>query len=352
MAPVGRPLDNPINWSFALGRVWGINIRVHVAFLICAVVMIWMEVPKEGDAQGWSALDVFTGAVGTYAILFGIVLLHEFGHCFGARSVGGVAEEILIWPLGGLASVQPPHDPRSHLVTTLSGPMVNVVICGICSALLAAWCGTLGAVPWNPLHPFQPVDSFLYLTPGQVWVTRVFGISYFLLLVNLLPIFPFDGGRVLQAILWARKDFVTATEIATGIGMVGAVLVGLFGLFIDQSWLLMMVAIFGYMTCWQTRRMIREQGAFEGLENSLDFAGQHDFRGAAAVREDERPRMGLLARRRARRALRTAQEERASRERHQQAVDDVLRKVARSGIDSLTAAERRVLEEETRRIRE
>lgn len=348
MTPVGRPLDNPINWSFTLGRIWGICVRVHVAFIICAVVLIWMELPRPDAARSWSVWSVLSGAIGTYALLFAVVLLHEFGHCYGARRVGGQADEILIWPLGGLASVQPPHDPRSHMVTTLAGPMVNVVICGLCSAVLAAWCGTLGAIPWNPLHPMQPIDPLLYITPAQDWVVRLFGVSYFLLIINLLPIFPFDGGRVLQAILWARKDYVTATEIATGVGMVGAVVIGLFALFIEHSSLLMMVALFGYLNCYQSRRMIREQGAFGGTEFGHEFSGG-DYAGG---RDSDRPRTSLLARRRARKALRVAEEERAARQRHQEAVDEVLRKVARSGMASLTPSERRTLEEETRRIRD
>ena len=353
MNPVGRPLDNPINWSFALGRVWGICVRVHVAFIICAVVLIWMELPRADESRDWSAWNVLTGAVGTYALLFLVVLLHEFGHCYGARRVGGQAEEILIWPLGGLASVQPPHDPRSHVITTLAGPMVNVAICGLCSAILAAWCGTLGAIPWNPLHPMQPIDHLLYLTPAQEWVIRLFGVSYFLLLINLLPIFPFDGGRVLQAIIWARKDYFTATEIATGIGMIGAVVIGLFALFIDQSWLLMMIALFGYMNCYQTRRMIRDQGAFGDMDFGSEFGGGVDYAGGKYPGGNAgRPSMGLLARRRARKALQVAEQERAARERHQVAVDEVLRKVARSGMNSLTPSERLTLEEETRRIRE
>lgn len=348
MTPVGRPLDNPINWSFTLGRIWGICVRVHIAFIICAVVLIWMELPRPDAARSWSLWSVLSGAIGTYALLFAVVLLHEFGHCYGARRVGGQADEILIWPLGGLASVQPPHDPRSHMVTTLAGPMVNVAICGLCSAVLAAWCGTLGAIPWNPLHPMQPIDPLLYITPAQDWVIRLFGVSYFLLIINLLPIFPFDGGRVLQAILWARKDYVTATEIATGVGMVGAVVIGLFALFIEHSSLLMMVALFGYLNCYQSRRMIREQGAFGGTEFGHEFpAGDY-----AGGRDSDRPRTSLLARRRARKALRVAEEERAARQRHQEAVDAVLRKVARSGMTSLTPSERRTLEEETRRIRD
>ena len=352
MAPVGRPLDNPINWSFTLGRIWGISVRVHVAFIICAVILIWMEIPRRDEVREISALTVLSGAVGTYALLFAVVLLHEFGHCFGARKVGGYAEEILIWPLGGLANVQPPHDPRSHMVTTLAGPMVNVAICGLCSAILAVWCGTLGAIPWNPLHPMQPLDPLLYITTGQQWVIRLFGVSYFLLLINLLPIFPFDGGRVLQAILWARKDHLSATEIATGVGMVGAVLVGLFALFIDQSWLLMMVALFGYMNCYQTRRMIRERSLFGGSDYGPDFSAGDDFAASASRDDADRPRTSVLARRRARKALRVAEQERAARQRHQEAVDEVLRKVARSGMGSLTPSERRTLEEETRRIRD
>ncbi len=352
MNPVGRPLDNPINWSFTLGRVWGIRVRVHVAFIICAVVLIWMELPRPEESRSWTALGVLSGAVGTYALLFAVVLLHELGHCYGARKVGGRADEILIWPLGGLATVEPPHDPQSHMVTTLAGPTVNVAICCICSAVLAVWCGTLGAVPWNPLHPMQPVD-LPFLTTGQHWVVRLFGVSYFLLLINLLPIFPFDGGRVLQAFLWARKDYFTATEIATGIGMVGAVVVGLFALFTEQSWLLMMVALFGYMTCYQTRRMIREQGAFGGMDFGSEFSSGGDYGGGRSRDgESTQPRASLLARRRARKALRLEQQEREASQRHHEAVDEILRKVARSGMDSLTPAERRTLEEETRRIRE
>lgn len=353
MNPVGRPLDNPINWSFTLGRVWGISVRVHVAFLICAVVLVWMELPRVDENRSWTLAGILSGAIGTYALLFVVVLLHELGHCFGARKVGGHADEILIWPLGGLASVEPPHDPQSHMVTTLAGPMVNVAICGVCSAVLALWCGTLGAIPWNPLHPMQPLDPLLYVTTGQQWVIRLFGVSYFLLLINLLPMFPFDGGRVLQAFLWSRKDYFTATEIATGVGMVGAVLVGLFALFIDQSWLLMLVALFGYMTCYQTRRMIREQGPFGGPDFGSDFgAGRgSDFAGRSN-RADSASRPGFLARRRARKALRLAQQEREARQRHQEAVDEILRKVARSGMGSLTPSERRTLEDETRRIRE
>jgi len=349
MVPTERPLDNPINWSFRAGRVWGIDIRVHVTFVICAVVLLWMELPKPGSVTDVSLSRAVVDACATYAMLFVVVLLHEFGHCFGARYSGGEADEILLWPLGGLASVNPPHHPRAHAITTAAGPLVNVILCAVCSAVLTVWTGSLGAVPWNPLHPTLPVDGSIIPTTGQMWVMRFYGMSYFILLVNLLPIFPFDGGRLVHAWMWPRKGYRVATEIATGTGMVGAILVGLFGLFTEESWLLMMIAVFGYVTCWQTRRNLREQGDAGPDEWGYDFSGGHTSFGRDEVRER---RVGFFERRRARRAAAKAERERRGREQHQHAVEAVLRKVSQSGLGSLTPKERRVLEEETRRQRD
>lgn len=349
MIPTERPLDNPINWSFRAGRVWGIDVRVHVTFVICAIVLLWMELPKPGSVEVVSLGRALVDAFGTYAMLFAVVLLHEFGHCFGARYVGGEADEILIWPLGGLASVNPPHDPRAHAVTTAAGPMVNVILCAICSGVLAVWIGSLGGVPWNPLHPTSPVDESIIPTTGQMWVMRFYGMSYFILLVNLLPIFPFDGGRLVHAWLWPRKGYRAATEIATGTGMVGAIVVGLFGLFTEQSWLLMMIAVFGYVTCWQTRRSLREQPDSEMGEWGHDFSG--GYTSLQPVERRER-RPGFFERRRARRTAARAENERRLHEEHNQAVEAVLRKVSITGLGSLTPKERRILEEETRRQRD
>ena len=348
MVPTEKPLDNPINWSFRVGRLWAIDIRVHIAFVICAVVLFWMELPEKESLVQPSLVTMLTDAFGTYVMLFFIVLVHEFGHCFGARYCGGDADEILLWPLGGLAYVNPPHQARAHMLTAAAGPTVNIILCAICSAVLTVWSGRLGAVPWNPLHPTLPVESSFLPTTAQSWVLRFYGISYFLLLVNLLPIYPFDGGRMLQAWLWPRKGYGAAMEIATGTGMVGAIVIGLFALFTDQSWLLLMIAAFGYLTCWQTRRMLRETGDMGLCEAGYDFS-----RGYASLDAAEpRPRRaGFLQRRRLRRAALRAERERQREAEHQQAVEDVLRKVSVSGMVSLTAREMRILEEETFRKR-
>ncbi len=350
MVRTDKPLDNPINWSFRVGRLFGINIRIHIAFVICAVVLIWMEMPKEEGVASPPVGLILVDALGTYAMLFLIVLLHEFGHCFGARYVGGEADEILLWPLGGLAYANPPHNAPAHMITTVAGPMVNVFLCMICTIVLVAWTGTLGAVPWNPLHPTLPVSTSVLLSAStaQIWVMRFFGISYFLLLVNLLPIFPFDGGRIVQAWLWPRKGYGSSMAIATGTGMVGAILVGLFGLFAEQGWLLLMIAVFGYLTCWQTRRMLREGGEFGAGELGYDFS--QGYR-AFDSDEDSQRRPGFFERRRQRKAAIRAERERQRREQHEKTVEAVLRKISESGMDSLSPKERRILEEETERRR-
>jgi hypothetical protein len=173
-------------------------------------------------------------------------------------------------------------------------------------------------------------------------------LSYFILLVNLLPIFPFDGGRIVQAWLWPRKGYHRSMEIATGTGMVGAIIVGLVGLFMEQSWLLLMIAVFGYLTCWQNRRMLREQGDFATGELGYDFSQGY----TSLDREPERARRpGFFERRRARRQARKAQREHERHEAHARSVEAVLRKISEHGLDSLTARERRILEEETQRQR-
>lgn len=339
-----RPLDNPINWSFRIGRLFDIEIRLHVLFVACAIVLVAMQRAGDKEIGDIPFTTSLVHALGAYAILFAIVLLHEFGHCFGARHTGGEADEILIWPLGGLASTNPPNTPAAHMLTTVAGPLVNVIICAICSVILTIWMGSLGGVPWNPLHPFWPVDGSLPVSTAQFWLMVVFGLSYLLLLFNLLPIFPFDGGRILQTYLWPRKGYVRSMEIATWTGMIGAIVIGLFGLLVDKSNLMLMVAVFGYITCMQQRRIIRDQAAYGMSEFGFD-SGFENFHEPA----ERRP--GRFERWRMKRAERKAERERQERAAHEAAVEEILKKVSQEGLRSLTAHERRILEEETKRKR-
>src|SRR5581483_3111222 len=104
-------MRDPFSWSFPIGRLFGISIRIHFLFPLVTLGMV-LRAAAAKDVPGGAWLDV----VAIFGILWFSVLLHELGHCFAARSVGGDADEVLLWPLGGLASVDMPHTPWAHFV--------------------------------------------------------------------------------------------------------------------------------------------------------------------------------------------------------------------------------------------
>ncbi len=337
---MGSKLDNPINWSFKVGRLFGIDIRLHLLFIFGALVLLAAEIR---DGLNWIALQY---AVGQIIMLFGIVLAHEFGHCFGARFTGGDAREILMWPLGGLAYTSPPHTARANLITAAAGPLVNVLFLILTGAFVLVWLGTPAALPLNPFKPFvtaAPVMSSLH-----DWLVIFFTLNLIILLFNLAPVFPLDGGRILQCLLWPPRGYRDATNIASGIGMVGAIAFGVIGLFTREI-LLFAIAFFGYFTCWQQRQMLKA-GMFDAdNEFGYDFSQGYTSLERGEPRAERKP--SYWERRRARREAEKARREAQRREEHRRLVDEILVKVHRSGIASLTPKERRILEEETNRQR-
>src|SRR5262249_13172504 len=141
-------MRDPMTWSLPLGRLFGVTIRVHLLFPIVALALI--------GRVAWSDTrpGLWLEAVLLMLLLFVSVLLHEFGHCFGARRVDRDANEVLLWPLGGLAFVDIPHTPRAHLVTAFAGPAVNLLLCAV-TALVLASASMLPSL--NPISdPYAP----------------------------------------------------------------------------------------------------------------------------------------------------------------------------------------------------
>jgi Zn-dependent protease len=162
-------MRDPFSWSFPLGRVFGITVRVHLLFPLFALAMI-LRVAFDKDFKG-TGLWVDTTIV--LALLFFSVLLHEFGHCFAARSVEGDAQEVLLWPLGGLAAVEVPHTPKANFITAAGGPAVNLVLCLGVGLILAA----------NSFVPaFNPLDwSNAYAPKLYNWADDTnYGSKHFL----------------------------------------------------------------------------------------------------------------------------------------------------------------------------
>ncbi len=333
---------NFLDSSLRVARISGISVRVHVLFLI----WIGYQLFTSGGAAGDTAL--FLG------LLFGLVLLHELGHCFGARSVGGHAEDILMWPLGGLAYAHAPMRPWPQFVTVAAGPLVNALLC-VASALVILAATGGGMLPGiNPLAP-EPIllrDTVLRF-PGWLHYVYVFyHVNLWLLAFNLLPIYPLDGGQLFQTILWPFVGLNRATQIACTVGLAGSALLGAYALSGGGGGILFVIALFGAFTCWQ-----RLQAASRGLliedARFATFGPTHDPRPwwQRILRLGRARRRPTVAGRALNPNPGAWQERQAQREHDEAELDRILKKVSERGIQSLTYVERQRLEQISRQRR-
>ncbi len=310
-----------LNGSVPLFTAFGIRVRAHSSLvLFIGLVLLF------GLGQGYTWQD----RVFSMTALFGIVLLHEFGHCFSARWVGGEAEDILMHPLGGLAFAKPPHRPLPTFITVAGGPMVNVIICIICGTILFTLTGKL---PWSPfyINPFAPFSGWMDVAWYAYWIYQM---SYTILLFNLLPIFPLDGGQIVQSALWPIVGYYKSMYWSCTVGMVAAVLGGVYAI-ASGRFGLAILAVFGFMGCMNMRRQLIAAGPYAFSDG--DFSATYDTGG---------PSQRTLDKQRARR------EKNASIEKAERAkVDRILAKVAAKGMHSLNWLEKRVLKQATDRQR-
>jgi Zn-dependent protease len=323
------PLVALFTGSVPLGTWFAIRVRAH-ATLIAFILLTLLFSPASGEHFR------FTAALISMAILFAIVLLHEFGHCLAARAVGGWADDILLWPLGGLAFTHAPHRPVAQFITVIGGPLVNVAICLLTAATL--WLLTGRLVPLNPFHPLPPAE--FGLTHAAYYLWWVFSISYILLLFNLLPIFPLDGGQALQTILWPRIGYYRSIHAACLIGMAGAIFLTLAGFVGGVNFLLITLGLCLFAYCYQRRLVLKDLGP-EGLEESLVLA--------ESAHPSPRPRHH---RRLSRRFIRKIQRRAENEQREQARIDAILEKVSHFGLKSLNWLERRALHKATARQRQ
>lgn len=183
-----------LSWNFYLGRWAGVQVRLHVFFVLFIAVALQLGA-SEGESAFWET-------VVSLLILLMSVLVHEFGHCVAAARMGGTVDQILLWPLGGLAPVNASHDPQMELCTALAGPLVNASVCLIVAPLLLIeGRGVLEL--FNPLVPPMAKHAPTWVD-GVAWV---FWINSLLFQVNCLPASPMDMGRVVRALLCMQNDY-------------------------------------------------------------------------------------------------------------------------------------------------
>jgi len=221
--------------SIRLFRFAGIDVFLHFSWFLIAFYQFTMR------SHGY-ALPIF--ALYEYVALFVIVLLHEFGHAFATRQVGGIANYILLWPFGGIAFVRAPERPGAQLWSIVAGPLVNVVLIPVLwlMLLLAAQSGVAVRSP--------DTYQLLYMI-GR--------INVLILIFNLLPIYPLDGGQILRSLLWFPLGRIRSLQVASVLGLIGG------GLIVLLAWqwrsiLLGILALFLISQAfagWQHARALR-----------------------------------------------------------------------------------------------
>lgn len=230
-----------VKWSFQIARIAGIDLRVHATFLL---LLAWFAFGyyTEGGLGAMLAGLAFT------LLLFVCVVLHEFGHALAARAYGIRTPDITLLPIGGVARLERmPEKPWQEFVVALAGPAVNVVIAFAVFVVIG--------------HGFHLGDIARVDRDGGDMLSKLLAINIILVVFNLLPAFPMDGGRILRALLATRLKHARATRIAAGVGQAVAVLFGLLGLF--GSPMLLFIGVFVFFGAQQEALYATAKEAFE-----------------------------------------------------------------------------------------
>ena len=230
--------------SWKLTEIAGIGVYVHWSFLILPILI------ASSALSSGSGIAVAVQSVLFVLAIFGCVLLHELGHALMARRFGIGTHSITLLPIGGVASLdRMPRKPLHEFAVAVAGPAVNVAIAGFLLIVILA-SGMVGSL----LNSTAIANSFL---------VRLMWANVVLVLFNMLPAFPMDGGRVLRSLLASFKPYSKATSIAAGVGQVMAVLFVVVGIRWEQ-WTLVFVAMFVFFAGRAEARMAKSQAAIEG----------------------------------------------------------------------------------------
>jgi Zn-dependent protease len=224
--------------SFRLFKLFGIEVFLHWSWFLVLIYEVYFRQTPYSSAI-WNVFECLA--------LFSIVLLHEFGHALACRSVGGQANQIVLWPLGGVAYVAPPQRPGAVLWSIVAGPLVNAILLPILSVLW--WYAYYSA--WNS-------DSNIFNYIEAIWT-----INLVLLIFNILPIYPLDGGKILYALLWFVLGQARSLMVATVIGFIGIAVLAVLVVFIltvspQAAIWPAAICVFIFLNCFQGFRQAKE----------------------------------------------------------------------------------------------
>lgn len=320
-----------LSWSFPAGRLFLTQIRVSPLFLFVVLVLALR--------LQWQVGLVLSG------FLFLAVLAHEFGHVMLARLTGGMADEILIGPWGGLARAQPGPTTAAAIQTIAAGPLVNLAFAALFFPGFYA-----PELLWGALNPlYLPVAQFHAETWGRECLLLAFAANWVLFLVNILPMFPLDGGQILSVILGTRYPSDAAHRITGNVGTIASLIVMAVALIFDLSWLVAIGAVTLVLNVLLTVQMQAGESyddSFMGYDFSQGYTSLE--RSGQTTRE---PRPTWLQTWKARRRERQQIREATRRQDLERQLDELLAKVHERGMDALSDAEKRLLRRASEELR-
>ena len=232
--------------SWRIGELAGIGIFIHWSFLILPALVAFSAFSAGGGLPAVASAVLFVLAI------FGCVVLHELGHALAARRYGIPTRDITLLPIGGVARLERmPTDPKQELLIALAGPLVNVLIAGVLFLSLTL------------MGNIEQIFSVTFL--AGPFLARLMIANVVLVLFNLLPAFPMDGGRVLRSILAMFMRYDRATGIASKIGQGMALLFVVVGI-INTAWTLLFIAAFIFLAARGEEAMARQRVALDGVK--------------------------------------------------------------------------------------
>ncbi len=234
-----------MKWSLKIGRYAGIDVYLHVTFLMLLAFFGYAGGAFSGDKEGWKV-------IGLILSFFGCVLLHEYGHALMARRFGVRTRDITLLPIGGVARLERmPDKPIEEFLVAIAGPAVNVLIVAVLAPIIYFTQGFQGGVGFPP-HQGPFLELLLY--------TNLWMIAF-----NMIPAFPMDGGRVVRSLLAMKLGASPATLIASRLGKIIAVGFVVFAILNHGFFMLAVVGVFVWIGADQENRMTQVRHLFNGV---------------------------------------------------------------------------------------
>ncbi|MAJ47333.1 MAG: hypothetical protein CBC35_08800 [Planctomycetes bacterium TMED75] len=333
--------EDPMSWSLPLARVGRTEFRIHVFFLLFSVVELTRALIAGGDPAISMPLGFFWTAA-ALLFLWWIVLFHELGHVVIARLIGGGADEVLMWPLGGLAAARAPAGWKASLLVALGGPMVNVLIFVFLGSILYTATDDFTCVFPSVLSTQGLTQGIVLTSHSSLYTTLyiVHWVNALVLVFSCLPSFPLDGARALHAILWGRLGYTRAMAITCRVGFVISILLGVTALLTTEgiyAGYLVALAVFCAFCC------VRQFQKMRFTETELETLDRAEL----AEWNPEEVEDGVVGRIHSEDSGDPA----PRRSRENAAVDLILDKIQRHGMSRLTLRERWLLKRASKRRR-